>query len=103
MSRGWIIGVQKFIFWGDVLDSQNINFWISTDRVDYHKYLEFKWKRLWWWVLYKDDSNKIIHVYGRSMDFWSVYAKFYPVIADIIWREYPGYEVGFWDPTYIYD
>lgn len=100
LSKNWIIGTQKFILYVNALDSQNVNFWISTNRVDYHKDLSYKWKLLWWWFLFKDESNKIIHVFGKSQQFWYVYKKFYPVIEDILRKEFPWYAVDFWNPAY---
>ena len=96
-----IITDQRFILWWKIIDSQNIDFYLLTDRdARDHRSLYHSWQCFWWWFLTKDDLDKKIYVYGYSCDLWWVHTKLYPVISDIFGKEFPEYEVVFWNPRY---
>ena len=100
LVEDWDIDFQKFILCARVRDPRNVDFCLSTGKVEYHEDLNYYWKIVWWWYLCKDDLNKIIYFFGYSGDFWSVEFKFYPIIIDILKKWFPDYEIKVWNPDY---
>jgi len=94
---------QKFLLETFIFDSENCNFGLVTNpEARYHKDMRYGccWDILCWWYLKKSETLSTIFVFGSSIDFWNIPPRLYPVIEDILRRQYPWYDVEFWNPDY---
>ena len=91
---------QKYVLRAEVIDSENINFYLATDyEAENHRDISWwRWNIVWWWCIMRKEGSKEIFIFDKSIEFWPVKEKLFPVVTDILEKEFPWYQIKFWDP-----
>lgn len=96
------LSTQKYVLRADVIDSENINFYLATDYgARYHKDIYWwRWNIIWWWYIMKNEKSKQIFIFGYSADFWDLNINLFPIVTDILKRYFQWYQVELWNLDY---